>query len=199
MTMPRTAYALLIALIATATNIGAQGPPLEIKGVPIGASMDELQAKIPGFTCAASGCILLVSSYVSKQCGSGASSNCLLKAWEPLKFGPAFPKYYRAEFKDGKLARVSVTIDQGLAGQVIIALTEKYGKPSTDDVKSIQNRAGATFDNRVATWVRDDGEIKVEQRSGSINDGDVTISAKGYNEAATKEIVDKAKASAKGL
>ena len=199
----KAAFILLFA----ASVAGAQTPPLEVKGVPLGASMEELKAKLPAFDCAKTSCTLFMTLYVNKQCPTRMATaqspqvwaDCVSNVRDPLKFGPANVSYYEASFMDGALGRVFIRIGQIAADQVVIALTEKYGKPTSDSVTSIQNRAGATFDSRVVVWLREDGQIRVEQRYGNVDEGAVIISSKTYDAATSKATVDQAKASAKGL
>ena len=195
---------LAVAVVSMYSAVAvAQSPPLEVKGVPLGASMAELQAKIPGFTCAGSKCQFSLDSYTRSECGpfstSASYNECYHRAVAATDFGPAHVLSYTAEFRDNKLGRMSLSVGQIFIDRIVIALTEKYGTPTSDIVKPIQNRAGATFGNRVAIWERPDGSIKVEQRNASIDYGAVIISTKAFDEAALKEFVEKAKASASRL
>ena len=68
-------------------------PPLEVKGIPIGAPMSALMATFPSAKCYGTFCT--VAPDVSKECPFGSArqtgeqiSACLNRAWEPYHFRP---------------------------------------------------------------------------------------------------------------
>lgn len=198
-----------VLLAAWVTSAQAQSIPLEIKGVPFGATADELLAKLPAAKCYPSGCRLIPSDMAEKQCGSIADAvrsktdtsvmECRRSAIKELNFGPAPTSLYMFEFRNGKLANATIIFYETAHLPLVIALTEKYGKPTNEKSVPMQNRAGAKFENQIVTWDLPDGRIEVSQRGSTIDKGSVRMSTTEYLKETAKEMIDKAKASASKL
>jgi hypothetical protein len=208
----RIAMASIVALSVGSSR--ADVVPIEAKGVQLGSSESELVAKLPETKCYGTGgqksCLLWPKDRAKARCGDivfmgktediKANSDCRINAEIELGFGPAaIVKSYRFEFLDGTLGSITVNFNTVQFARVVIALTEKYGPPTSDKVGTIQNRAGAKFDNRVVIWERLDGRIEAEERSGTIDDAYVRMNTPAYRSSTTKEFVDKAKDAAKKL
>jgi hypothetical protein len=177
--------AVASAFIYSAVTV-AQLPPMDVRGVPLGASVAELQSKIPGFECVRTECSFSVRAYTGKQCRNSGDLECLRKVWSTTDFGTVHVRYYLAEFRDDKLGRIVARVDQEDLDELVIGLTKKYGAPTSDSVKQVQNPAGATLENRMVTWERPDGSIKVQQRYAYSDECAVIISSKEFGEAASR-------------
>lgn len=105
--------------------------------------------------------------------------NEFLKIRFPSDSIPDFLKYGNVDgiIIDGNLERISF-YTQGIVSQeyVLEVLTNKYGKPSIIEKKSVQNAMGATFETFDASW--NDLEklyVKFNPTNGEINHGFVSI------------------------
>lgn len=204
--MLKSRIVIAVLLAAWVASTQAQSVPLEIKGVPFGATADELLAKLPAAKCYPSGCLLSPSDMAEKQCGSMLDAvrnksvmECRNSAIKESNFGPAPTSLYMFEFRNGKLANATISFYETANLPLVIALTEKYGKPTSEKLVPMQNRAGAKFENKIVTWDLPDGRIEVSQRSSSIDKGSVRMSTTEYLKETAKEMIDKAKASASKL
>lgn len=174
----------ICAAVALAFQVNAEVPPIELKGVPLGATQAELTEKIHGFSCSSTRCFYLQSS---------ASSP------EAYRFGSVTPVGYAVELVDDRVAYISVLIQESAYGEALAALKEKYGRPTTERVEKKSNAMGATFESRIATWSRKDGQIKIEQRGSTVDRGSVTMHVPDFFIRKGREAEEKARAAAKNL
>lgn len=79
--------------------------------------------------------------------------------------------YFIPDPKDGvmRLYKFSGTSNRNAAGDVITAMTGKFGQPNIVTDK-VQNKMGASFDHVVATWSNPASVIMVEDRYTKIDD-----------------------------
>ena len=178
------------ALFAGSAIAAAQTPPLEVKGIPLGATAEQLQQAIPLFKCRGATCIFDPIDAAIAQCGPVSSDpavlGCYSSSGSEYAFGPAHGAKYTAYLKDGRIGEFRITFPTASADEVVIALKEKYGVPSGDRQFETQNRLGASFVDRTVTWHRSDGEIRVERRSVDVDTGLATFTAAWYALATTK-------------
>jgi hypothetical protein len=194
--------AIACAFFATSAFAAAPTPQLEVKGVPLGATVEQLQQAIPLFKCNGATCIFDPIDAATAQCGSVSSEPAVLQCYgssgSEYAFGPAHGAKYTARLKDGRVGEFRVTFPTARADEVVIALTEKYGAPSGDRQFETQNRLGARFVNRAVTWHRADGEITVERRSVDVDTGLATFIADWYALATANDKEIGATSDAKG-
>lgn len=188
----------IIAGVAFAATAAAQTPPVEFKGVPMGATRTELLSKWPEFRCYPSGCRLVVDEVRRAACAI-TDTPCWLKVVERFRFGPAQVRSYDVDFRGDLVSTARIVMSRNWYPQLVIALTEKYGPPHKDATDQVQNRMGAKFDNRTVSWAFPTGTIKAEERGLDIDTSMVTMSGPGVEHTDARETVDKAKASAKAL
>lgn len=194
---------LFAALLIASTAAFAQAP-LEFKGVPLGATEEQLLAKYPAFRCdtdkGVRACSFF-SEYSSTTCSRPGKVDpaCTTSAQELLDMGGIQPKSYLAIIRNGAVAQVNIwfrTIDfSGIAA----AFTEKYGKPTADNQSVVKNRMGAEFDNRLVKWDRNDGVLKVEQRGPDIETARIMMTAPGFYTEQRKIDEEKTKVAATKL
>ena len=79
------------------------------------------------------------------------------------------------------------------------AFNEKYGPPHEKLTKELQNNAGASFTNIIATWHTDCGDLKVEKYASSVTDGCVEIRSEKLQAMMDKHKARKAKKAAGDL
>ena len=194
-----------IALIACACLsvsriAAAQAPPLEVQGVALGASAEQLQQTIPQFRCYGATCSFDPSDAATAQCGPVSSDPsvlaCYAQAGSQYAFASAHGARYAAYLHEGRVGEFRVTFPMASADTVASTLQEKYGPPSLDREFDAKNRLGASFVNRVVTWRRADGEITVERRALDVDTGLATFIAAWYAQATAgnKAIAEKSDA-----
>jgi len=192
---------LKIAAIAfaffAASAIAAAPAPLEVKGVPRGATVEQLRQTIPQFKCYGATCTFDPMDAAVARCGEVRADQGVLECYGRLgseyAFGPVHGAKYSAFLKNGRVGEIRVTFPVAHADEVVIAMTEIYGKPADDRQLESQSRLGEKFGNRVVTWSRPDGTITVERRSLDVDTGSATFIAAWYAQATAngKEIAAK--------
>jgi hypothetical protein len=168
-----------VALAASPTH------PLEVLGVPLGASAETLHQLIPLIKCYGATCSFDPIDAAIAQCGPMSSNpgvlDCYAQAGSEYAFGPARGAKYTAYLKDGRVGEFRITFPIASADEVVSALREEYGAPSDDREFDAQNRLGLKFHNRAVAWRRADGEITVERRSVDVDTGLATFAATWYS------------------
>jgi hypothetical protein len=76
--------------------------------------------------------------------------------------------YYYA----GKLETIGITFDEKHFSQVGAALEEKYGQGNLKS-ETLQNRMGATFENRILSWRKGEATLEAKRYSGKIDTSSV--------------------------
>ncbi len=194
----------ILALLLLPCGVVAAQPPLEFKGVPIGATKAELLATLPGFKCNGQFCFWFLQLEPDRVCKplsdmSDRNRKCREQAILTSRFGPGATKDYTVRIVEDRVASVAITIYETSFDITVAALTEKYGRPTVDETSTVQNRAGATFDNRRVAWKRPDGAIIAQQRSTSVDESVVHMTTHAAADVAAKERANEAKSGAKRL
>lgn len=178
----RSILAFVLALACSTTWADA-GAEFTYKGVKLGDSIEVFKAALPLYSCDGDRC-----SFDAKNCERGAS----VRGAEPearfkacldgASFGGAPVTWGSAQFVDGKLAYIRLTIESDFldlaAGP---ALEAKFGKPQAIDETPVTNRMGAKFKNWVKTWSYKDQTMRATLRSGTVDKGVVTISNAAFD------------------
>jgi hypothetical protein len=181
----------------------AQVPPLEVQGVELGATVQQLQKAIPQFKCYGATCAFDPTDAATAQCGEATADqpvlDCYGRIGSEYAFGSIHGAKYSAFLRDGRVGELRVTFPVARADDVVIDMTQKYGKPTDDRQSESLSRLGEKFNNRVVTWSRSDGTIRVERRALDVDTGSATFVARWYAEATAhgKEIAGQS--GAKGL
>jgi hypothetical protein len=178
--------ALALALLA-ASSITAVSAPLEVKGVPLGATVEQLQQAIPLFKCYGATCTFDPVDAALARCGEARVDQAVLECYgrtgSEYAFGPVHGAKYSAFLKDRRVGEIRVTFPVAHSDEVVIAMIEEYGKPTDDRQVESQSRLGEKFSNRVVTWSRPDGTLTVERRSVDVDTGSATFVATWYAQA----------------
>jgi hypothetical protein len=200
--------ALTVAVLASSifTSALVQPAPLEFKGVPLGATKEQMLEKFPALRCGEGD----ICSYFPAP-----SAICEMKPGTPRCdefsfFGPARAMMYWITLQDGNVRRAVISFVPDDYDVLVVALRKEYGKPSSDTRSSVHNRMRASLDNRTVKWTESGGSISVLKRginlpgkspggtSGTvIHWGTVVIMGRGYAEAKEKSATDKTRAPAK--
>lgn len=96
-------------------------------------------------------------------------------------------------YYSGKLETISIAFDEKYFSQVAPALSEKYGQ-GTVRLETLQNRMGATFENRILSWRRGQATLEAKRYSGKLD----TSSVMYRSDFALQEFARRRKASVKG-
>lgn len=140
--MKRTIVTLLLA------TYGVAGMALDLKGVRLGMTQEELQSVFPqGESRPAPG--------LSRCFGAGPSCTVNVGTLGGV------PTRLQVSFLEGKVAHVySGDLSPANFGQVAEALKAKFGEPTASSVGQVQNRLGGKFDNPSYVWRFPEGELR---------------------------------------
>lgn len=130
--------------------------PLEIRGVALGDSLEQLSAIHPSARCS------LADREVSDD-------TCTIRGYGSVD--DAFVMYI---IVDGKVESAAVLMDSASLPGTLLAMKAKFGEPSIDD-STVTNAMGASFRNRKATWTTDAGRIVAEERVGRIDKAQIKM------------------------
>lgn len=75
-------------------------------------------------------------------------------------------------YYSGKLETISIALDEKHFSQVAAALSEKYGQGNSRS-ETLQNRMGATFENRTILWRRGQATLEAKRYSGKLDTSSV--------------------------
>jgi len=154
---------VVLAMLALAPTSALSQERIEFKGVPLGSTRAEFVQKNPMFNCRAT----------SKSCslnGLDASQHCKLRMYESgardsnfpmdeclssVKTSATYgnqPAYLFATFREDVLSGGSALIEPSSFDSIADAIVVRYGQPVTAKNETVQNRAGAKFENRQMEW-----------------------------------------------
>ena len=171
-------------------------PPVEFKGVPMGASLETFKITNPNFECKDSAgsvtdCYFFVSSKPCPGVYSPELTGCIDRFKKQSSYGGIQAKNFSAHFRNDALGMVLISISPQNFNDLLDALSLKYGKPHKLNHTIIQNRMGATFDDSEAKWIGNSANITLKKYSGSIDRGYVSLASHAYVEASIKERSEK--------
>lgn len=198
-----TRLALAFAVPAIAL---AQAPPLEFKGVPLGATEAQLLEKYPAFHCRDDEKFGRLCTFHYESYGYFCQSKteepfqaCIRQRQALQEFGPTNPTMYIAKVRHSTVQSVDIMFPADDFRAVAAALAEKYGRPTREGSGVVKNRMGAAFDNRTVEWTRRDGKLRIEQRGSSIVESVVSMTTPKFQGTEATEISGKTKAAASKL
>jgi hypothetical protein len=115
----------------------------------------------------------------------------MLELSEATREGASFVKDATITVDGGAVVAMYLRTD-GIAGQdaAMRALIRKFGPPLTSHVDRLQNRMGAQFAGRRATWRRPGIIVTFDSTAEGLDDGAINIMTTSYarqRSAATKE------------
>ena len=97
---------------------------------------------------------------------------CSLKFNEKETIAGAPIRVLALYYYSGKLESISIAFDEKHFSQVAAALAEKYGQGNMKS-ETLQNRMGATFENRILSWRRGEATLEAKRYSGKIDTSSV--------------------------
>jgi hypothetical protein len=88
---------------------------------------------------------------------------------------PSDPFVFWITFKAGKFTSLTGDFEPSMFGVLEEAFTSKYGKPQDAENSTVQNRAGATFQQRELTWTGDTFTIRLERYGSKVTEGFLSV------------------------
>lgn len=177
--------------------------PLEIKEIRIGEStLADVTAKFPGGHLVDKSVLVSPQGHVDKLCGYihiNSNPECRRNAFDDVNVAGASPGTYWFHDLDGKIESINVTFSKNGFLTVRDALIIKYGEPTERKIEEWKNRAGATFQSQALTWTRPDGEIRISQLGGRIDESRLTMYSPKYKANLLEQAKKKAAEGAKNL
>ncbi len=79
-------------------------------------------------------------------------------------------RYLSYQFFDGRFAGFLINLPADKFSEMRRLLVARYGDPHAETPSSIQNQAGATFDQVVTIWNTPHGAMRLTKRSGKVTD-----------------------------
>lgn len=172
--------------------------PLEIKDIRVGEStLTEVQARFPGRNDSPTSVVVSPQVFAVIQCGS--SRDCREKIQDSLKLAGISPGTYIYSAVDGIIEGIYVNFPKNGFLTVRDALIIKYGEPTERKIEEWKNRAGATLQSQALTWTRPDGEIRISQLGGRIDESRLTMYSPKYKANLVEQAKKKAAEGAKNL
>jgi hypothetical protein len=154
-------HVLLKSLIglACASSVSAT----ELKGVALGMAQSEVEAllaaEIGEWSCRAP---LRQTPFVDIFCSKHTT------------FGGVPAKMFLLIYGDA-VESITVSFASKDYGSVAAGLTSKFGQPVKSETVELQNRMGAKFESRNATWIFDDGTLSLRERATKVDQGAVAL------------------------
>jgi hypothetical protein len=213
------ALAAVLGGIAFPLPVVAQTEAFQYKGIPLNITEAELQQRYPNMFCGAGAPADALRVRGDRLCGLGKEYlKCVTERTEAIRrkldgkepealsplcslldYGGARVDHLSFAFYNDLLLSISGSIDSDDFARIRNALTAAHGKPQKEDVRTVQNRMGATFQNYVLVWERADTFIRLTRYTSDIKHGNVVIGANSLMDEMRKRQGESAKKDAKGL
>ncbi|MGB7547458.1 MAG: hypothetical protein WBM14_06905 [Terracidiphilus sp.] len=88
---------------------------------------------------------------------------------------------------NGKVECITTKFKAWRADAVAQALTEKFGAAHLDKIVTVQNKMGASFDDRTLTWKGTNVEIDFDSIGSKVDEGGVAAYTAAYVESTTRD------------
>lgn len=89
--------------------------------------------------------------------------------------------------KDDKVKLIRIKSNYINFKRIVSAYKSKYGKPSFEKTKILQNRMGATFKSKEIEWILKDGKILIKERARKYDEMAIYIISKDFDKVSKKE------------
>ncbi|KWK79404.1 hypothetical protein WM16_07625 [Burkholderia ubonensis] len=134
---------------------------------------------------------------MSGMCFDGYGRNSYGAIWNTPKLG--FGYAVNVMIEDGKPVSFVLQTGPENFSQLIDVLIQRYGPPAQTKSGTVQNGAGATFNNQSVRWIGKNVTINAEMRSGTVDKSKVFISDRAYWDTRQGEQEQAAKSGANQL
>ncbi len=156
---------MLISMTLAMACLAAYGQPLEFKGVPFGATEEQMRQSIPNLWM--------------WECSDDTVPARRICRFAGFTYANVETLGSTAYFDDNKLSMVGVTIPSAGFDDVVLALSDKYGKPRSVKRSKIQNRMGASFDQLETEWAPNKETIILARRYvGTVESSSILLATK---------------------
>lgn len=132
----------------------AQELPFDFKGIALGSDISSIE-NTSRFSC-------------RDPQSPIADRVCSLKFGERETVAGAAVEVLLLYYYSGKLEIISISLDTKHFSEVTAALTEKYGAGNVK-TEAVQNRMGATFENKIYSWRRDNATLEAKRYSSKLD------------------------------
>ena len=99
-------------------------------------------------------------------------SNCGEQLAKDYSYEGAEVNEVSGHFYSDVLSSMFVTFKPDDFDRVMRALVDRYGKPDDLRTATLKDRAGATYENAIATWRKGDATLTVRKYANNINKAD---------------------------
>ncbi|HAM59574.1 MAG TPA: hypothetical protein DCQ64_30860 [Candidatus Rokubacteria bacterium] len=147
-------FAAFTLLLFLASSGYAQEPPFDFKGIALGSDISSIE-NTSRFSC-------------RDPQSPIADRVCSLKFGERETIAGASVEVLLLYYYSGKLETISISFSAKHFSEVAAALTEKYGAGSVK-TEAVQNRMGATFENKIYSWRRDNATLEAKRYSSKLD------------------------------
>lgn len=180
-------FAMAIAMPALAAD------PLTFKGIALGTPRAEVLAALPVVSCQGDRCAWAPP----ESCHRPLPPDDF--CYKAFSYGGVMPDFGAVTFRDGQLVQVVIGFRSERFAELAAAMLERFGSAKQDETGQVQNRMGATFENRRLGWVSGRAALSIVQRTGSVDQGSVSLVDLDYAAGLPDERARAAKAGAKDL
>lgn len=179
----------IAAAIALASSVAFAQEPLTFKGFELGAARSDFLAAFPEGQCKPDTC------YWSTKHHCRNDDKCI----KALIYGGVTPEAMLATFSEDRLVSIYLTFSSEQFAGLAAAMVARFGQPDDETNEAVQNRMGATFDNRRLSWIRGDSSLRITKRTSKLDRGTVSLTSLQYLKDKASERQEAAKARAKDL
>lgn len=102
-------------------------------------------------------------------------------------------------FKDNKFVQAELRFVPGFFSILEAAFKERYGAPTSEAERELQNRAGAKFLNKQIRWLGQNVNVRLEKYGSTVTEGTATITQAEFEKAQMREFKEKTKGAGKDL
>lgn len=169
-----------LALAAMSTWACAQ-ERLEFKGVPLGATMEEFKAKNQHFWCTENSCYIdgfnptghcsLLNRMTALRV---ATQECIDDVRKSATYANQRATLF-ATFRNGTLAKGDARFEPSAFAEIVEAITLRFGNPLKQSTETVQNRAGAVFQNIIVQWSVGGDTLWVRKYGSTVDRGAVIV------------------------
>jgi hypothetical protein len=170
-----TLVALAIALAAP-TAEGQQSERLEFKGIPLESTQAQFVERFPLVQCGKQKDLRIadiscvgVREIACNSAQTPSVRSCLDQRAKDYSYGGVEVDAVLAHFYSDALVSLSVRFKSSAFDQVLQAIATRYGKPDNLKTERLETRAGATYENIVASWKKKGSTLEARKYSGDIN------------------------------
>lgn len=154
--------------------------PLALKGLPLGATLAEVQKSYPSAKCPggdkATVCIASYEIASRDLVGRPGFPDSLEAVKKEMSVAGANMRTIMFHLHEGALERISMMPSPDSFEQVARAITDRYGPPASDESSVVRTKAGVEHTNRTIYWRLGGGFIRYARFGSSVDRSSLTYS-----------------------